>query len=348
VLAVKLYGARDLRVVQVPDVPAPGYGEVAIRVEAVGVCGSDLHTYNQGRIGYTEVTTPLVLGHEFSGVVTAAGEEAVDGNGRPLEQGMRVAVDPHVPCRHCEWCEHGHPNLCPEHSFYGVWPHDGALREGMICDSRSCFPLPETMTAVEGALLEPLGVAIHALDLGKLRLGDTVCVFGCGPIGLLIARLAKLAAAGEVLAFDPLDWRARAAERWGASEARAAAGHEPAQAVLELTAGRGADVVFEVAWAGDSVQQAVEAARPGGRVVLVGIPEDDRLELQHSVARRKGLTLSFARRMKHTYPRALALARDTVKLERLVSHRFPLSEAAQAFELNAGYRDGVIKAMVMP
>jgi L-iditol 2-dehydrogenase len=326
----------------------PGPGEVAIRVAAVGVCGSDLHAYKEGRIGSTRVDSPLVLGHEFSGTVTAVGEGAVGGAGEPLVEGMRVAVDPHVPCRECEMCAGGHPNLCPRHRFYGVWPHNGALQESMICDARSCFEVPETITDVEAALLEPLGVALHAVDLGKVRLGDVVAVLGCGPIGLLISKLARLAGAAEVLAFDPLPWRAQEAARWGATASSDGPGDGAAATVLERTAGRGADVVFEVAWAGSSVQSAAEAARPGGRVVLVGIPGDDRLELQHSTARRKGLTLVFARRMKHTYPRAIALASGELELERLVTQRFPLAEAPAAFALNAGYRDGVIKAMVLP
>jgi L-iditol 2-dehydrogenase len=347
-LAARLHGARDLHVERVPEPGEPGPGEVTIRVSAVGVCGSDLHTYNEGRIGTTRVVSPLVLGHEFAGVVTRAGELARSGAGTPLVEGVRVAVDPHVPCRRCEWCERGHPNLCPEHAFYGVWPFDGALQELMTCDSRNCFPLPDSVSDVEGALLEPLGVAIHSLDLGKVRIGDTAVVLGCGPIGLLIAWLARRAGASQVLAFDKYPWRSGAARRWGAGEGLPAENEAVARMVLERTSGRGADVVFEAAWAGPAVQQAVEAARPGGRVVLVGIPDDDRFELRHSDARRKGLTMSFARRMKHTYPRAIALAEGDLELEALVTHRFRLDQAAEAFALNAGYQDGVLKAMILP
>ncbi|MEX2542053.1 MAG: alcohol dehydrogenase catalytic domain-containing protein [Trueperaceae bacterium] len=347
-IAARLYGPADLRIDEIPMVGGPGPGEVAIRVTAVGICGSDLHTYNEGRIGTTRVETPLVLGHEFGGTVSAVGDSPISGSGERLSPGMRVAVDPHVPCRQCEMCQRGHPNLCPHHKFYGVWPHDGALVETMVCDAQSCFPVPDSLSDVDAALLEPLGVALHAVDLGKIRVGDTVTVLGCGPIGLLVAQLARLAGAATVLAFDPLDWRAEEAVHWGASGGIDGSGADAAAAVGEQTRGRGADVVFEVAWAGASVQSAVEAARPGGRVVLVGIPEDDRLELQHSTARRKGLTLSFARRMKHTYPRAIGLADGQLELERLVTHRFPLERASEGFAMNAGYRDGVMKAVILP
>ncbi|MGJ3237591.1 MAG: zinc-dependent alcohol dehydrogenase [Anaerolineae bacterium] len=344
--AVKLYGAKDLRLEDIDAPPAPQAGEVLLRVRAVGICGSDLHMYEDGRIGDTAYDSPLVLGHEFMGEVLAVGEQALDGNHQPLAIGQRVAVEPATPCWQCEMCEQGHPNLCPHHTFYGVYPTNGALQECMIVGARNCFPIPESISDGAGTLLETLGVAIHSVDLGKIKVADTVAVIGCGPVGLLIVQLAHLAGASTVYAFDQLPWRVEKARELGAVawDVR----QEDARAVLqEATAGRGADVVFEVAWADETIQLTADLARIGGRLVLVGIPGDDTLTMQHSTARRKGLTIMMARRMKHTYPRAIALATSCkVDLDGLISHHLPLEETATAFHKNATYEAGVHKIII--
>ena len=149
--------------------PRPGSGEVALNIKTVGVCGSDLHMYETGRIGYTNITEPFILGHEFMGEIVALGPDALDGEQQPLQVGQRVAVEPAVPCWRCELCEHGHPNLCPNHYFYGLFPDDGALRERMLVSARNCFPMPDSLGDDAGPLLETLGVAIHAIDLSKIR-----------------------------------------------------------------------------------------------------------------------------------------------------------------------------------
>ncbi|MYD11109.1 MAG: alcohol dehydrogenase catalytic domain-containing protein [Chloroflexi bacterium] len=343
----RLHGPKDIRIAAEPPPPPPGPGEVTLNVKTVGLCGSDLHMYETGRIGYTIASEPFVLGHEFMGVVAALGAGALDGNHQPLELGQRVAVEPAVPCWRCELCERGHPNLCPNHYFYGLFPEDGALRERMNVSARNCFPLPDTLGDEVGPLLETLGVAIHAIDLAKLRVGGAVGVLGAGPVGLLITRLAALAGAAPVFAFDKFDWRLRKAREWGATHAFNVDECDPASAVMDLTDGRGVDVAIEAAWADHSVQQAADMARYGGRLVLVGIPPDDKLQLQHSVARRKGLTIMMSRRMKHTYPRAIALATSgRVKLDELVSHRFDLARTAEAYECNVAYARGINKVIL--
>ena len=303
--------------------------------------------YETGRIGYTVASQPFILGHEFMGEVAAVGEDALDGAHQPLRIGQRVAVEPAVPCWRCELCERGHPNLCPNHYFYGLFPEDGALRERMNVSARNCFPLPDSLSDEVGPLLETLGVAIHAIDLSKIRIGATVAVVGAGPVGLLITRLAVLAGASKVFAFDKFDWRLSVADAWGATYAYNVEDCDPADVVMDLTGGRGVDVAIEAAWSDHSVQQAAEMARYGGRLALVGIPPDDKLQLQHSVARRKGLSIIMSRRMKHTYPRAIQLATSgKVKLEELVSHRFDLSQTAQAYASNAAYEQGVNKVIL--
>jgi L-iditol 2-dehydrogenase len=345
--AAKLYGARDFRIENLPEPGAPGPGEALVKIGTVGVCGSDLHTYADGRIGDTVVKDPLVLGHEFAGTITAVGPEALDGQHQPLRVGQRVAVEPGLPCWHCDMCEAGHPNLCRHLGFMGLAPDDGALQDLRLCPSRNCFPLPDKLTLAEGALLEPLGVALHAVDLGKIKLGQRVAVLGCGPIGLLIMKLAKLAGAGQLVALDQFGWRLEAAKRFGADTVIDIRNGDAVAALRDLTQGRGAEIVFEAAWAGDGVAQAVEMADLGGRLVLAGIPGDDHAHFRHSPARRKGLTFKMVRRMKHTYPRTIALASEgAVALEDLITHRFPLEEVDAAYALNAAYEDGVIKVMI--
>lgn len=345
--AARLHGARDMRVEDVPEPTSPGPGEALLAVGPVGVCGSDLHTYLDGRIGDTRVARPVVMGHEFMGRVLAVGEGATDASHQPLAVGTRVAVDPNIPDVTHEQFERGHPNLAVR-AFLGLYPDDGGLQERMRLPASACVPVPDGLSDDAAALLEPLGVALHTIRLAHLELGDTVAVLGSGPIGLLVQRLARLAGAAAVFAFDRYPWRVELARRWGATEAHPVAdAYDPVARVAAATGGRGVDVAIEAAWADESVDVAAEVARLGGRLVLAGIPGDDRLALKHSTARRKGLTLRLVRRMQHTYPRAIELVRSgAVPVDELVSHRFGLERAADAFELNARYDEGVHKVMV--
>ncbi len=345
--AAKLHGPREFRIEDVPAPSDPGPGEVMVQIGSVGVCGSDLHTYENGHIGNTFVEQPMILGHEFAGTITAVGTDARDGEGAALSVGQRVAVEPSMSCWHCDRCDHGHPNLCRNLSFMGLYPDDGALQEYLAVPARCCFPLPDALSMDAGALLEPLGVAIHAVDLGKLRVVESVAVLGCGPIGLLIIGVAKLAGARPIIAIDQHAWRLDAAKAWGADAVVNFQQGDPVDAVHELTGGRGITTVFEAAWAGDAVDQAMLMADLGARVVLVGIPSNDSATFTHSNARRKGLSIMMARRMKHTYPRATQLAiSGAVDVEQLVSHVFTLEQTADAFALNLAYADHVIKAMI--
>jgi L-iditol 2-dehydrogenase len=345
--AARLHGPCDVRIDGVPHPGPPPPGNVLLRVEVVGICGSDLHTYRHARIGDTQLAGPLIMGHEFAGVVEAVGADCLDGHGRPLQPSARVAVDPAQPCERCEWCRRGDANLCPNMAFCGLWPHQGAMRPFLHVPASTCFPVPESMDATTAMLLEPLGVAIHALDLAKLRTGETVAVVGTGPIGLCVVRLAAQAGAATIFAADRLVWRARLAERFGASVAYCTESHDLVSEVRQATLGRGVDVAFEAASGGAALQQAAEMLAPGGRLMAIGIDEDDRFELRHSTARRKGLTIRMVRRMKHTYGRAIRLVEQQgIELAGLVSHRFPLPQAAEAFAVNAHYRDGVVKVVV--
>jgi len=326
-MAVRLYGPADLRVEEVPHPGAPGPGEVLLRVTATGVCGSDLHPYETGSIGDTVLQSPLILGHEFAGVIEEVGA-GVDN----LRPGTRVAVDPAWTCGHCVQCERGDPNLCRKQRFCGLAPHHGSLCEWMRVPAHKCFPMPAAIDDSAAALLEPLGVALHATDLARIRVGASVAVIGAGPIGLCLIQTAKLAGADPIYVVEKLPWRLALAQRFGA---------------IPLPAGEEVDVAIEAAWAAETVQQAIDMTRPGGTVVLVGIPFKDHVEFKHSAARRKGLTILMSRRMKHVYPRALRLVGEgRVNLNSLVTHRFPLARTPEAFAMNAAYQDEVVKVMI--
>jgi L-iditol 2-dehydrogenase len=306
-----------------------------VRVTAVGICGSDLHWWGEAGIGDATLTHPLILGHEAAGVI-------VEGP----RNGERVAIDPAVPCGACRSCRDGYRNLCSHTKFAGHAGQDGVMRDFMTWPSELLRALPDALTDAEGSLLEPLGVAIHALDLGHVRLGASVVVVGCGPIGLLLVQVLRAAGVGSVAAFDPLPHRLEAAARLGANVFA-----DPILASSLIThrdlTDEGVDVAFEMAGTSEAVQLAMAMVRPGGRVVLGGIPSDDQTTFQASVARRKGLTIAMVRRMNEVYPRAISLAAEQrVDLTQLVTHRFPLREAPDAFAA-AAQRIG-LKVIIEP
>jgi L-iditol 2-dehydrogenase len=322
----KVVAPREIRLEDAP-IPSPSPGEVLVRIRAVGLCGSDLQYYAHGRIGDLKFGAGHILGHEVAGVVEALGP----GSDGPAP-GTPVAVDPAIPCGGCRYCAAGHPNLCRHLRFFGSPPTPGALREYLTHPSHLVLPLPPGMTLAAGAVSEALGVAIHAVDLSHLRVGESAAVFGCGPIGLLIARVAQIGGASPVLASEPLAHRREAASLFGAAATFDPGRDNVVEAIREGTGGEGVDVAFEAAGSESATVQAVDAVRPGGTLVLVGYWKKDEVTLPGIRAMRKGLTIRFVRRMKHTFPRALELLRQgLVNLPALISHEFELSDVAEAF-----------------
>jgi L-iditol 2-dehydrogenase len=330
----RLYGVGDLRVGEV-DPPIPCAEESLVRVTAVGVCGSDLHWFGEGGIGDANLDRPLVLGHEFAGIV----------EGGPLE-GQRVAVDPAVPCEACRWCREGNRNLCPTIRFAGHGGHDGGLREYVAWPTALLHPVPPQLSDVAAAMLEPLGVALHAFDLGHVRLGDSVGIVGCGPIGLMLLQVVRSAGAGPLITVEPLEHRRAAAAAIDGTLAIHPQADLPAT-LAAAGASEGLDVTFEMAGTDDAVGLAMRLTRPGGRVVLAGIPSSDATTFPASIARRKGLTIALVRRMKDAYPRAIRLVNaGAVDVESLVTHCFALANATEAFRTAAARRG--VKTVITP
>jgi L-iditol 2-dehydrogenase len=333
--ALRLHGIGELRLHEESD-PVAADDEYALLVKAVGLCGSDVHWYGEAGIGDARLDRPLILGHEFAGIIDSGDQK-----------GRRAAVDPAIACQQCRYCEEGNPNLCANLRFAGHGTVDGALREKLCWPKSLVHVLPDELTAVDGAMLEPLGVALHALSLGHVLPGMSVGIFGCGPIGLLLVQLARAAGAAKIIATDRLAHRLDAARTFGASTAILAAGGQENEEVDAATHGEGIDIAFEAAGDNEAVETAILATRPGRQVILIGIPDDDRTVFRASVARRKGLTLKLVRRMKHTYPVAIQMVKSgVVDVRSIVTHRFPLSEYKTAFE-TAKKREG-IKVVIEP
>ena len=304
--ALRLHAAGELLLHDEPD-PEPQQGEALVRVRGVGLCGSDRHWFLEGGIGDAVLHEPLVLGHEFAGIV-AEGPRA----------GERVVLDPAVPCGRCALCHAGQEHLCLDMRFAGHGSTDGGLRTLVAWPEHLVHALPDAVADDAAPLLEPLGVALHAIELGGGAAGSTAAVIGCGPIGLLLVQALQAADVRVATAVDPLAHRAAAARELGARAS-----------VLGDTQ---VDVAYEAAGDDDSLDAAIAAARPGGRVV-VGIPDGDRSSFRAAAARRKELTLVLCRRMRASdLPRAIRLAeRGGLELGSLVTARFGLAEGPQAF-----------------
>jgi len=334
VRVARLHAVGDLRVAEEPVPSADAPGTALVRVTAVGICGSDLHWWDEGAIGDAKLTHPLVLGHEGAGVIA-------DGP----RSGERVAIDPAIPCERCRACRDGYRNLCYRLRFSGHGDTDGMMREFMTWPAAQLYPLPDRLSDADGAMLEPLGVTVHSVDLGHLPYGGSASVVGCGPIGLLLIQLLKAAGASSVLAIEPLAHRREAAARAGA-DLVADPGSFGDDLMREMT-GHGVDVAFEAAGNDESVGLAIASVRPGGRVVLAGIPGDDTIRFGASAARRKGLTIAMVRRMNEVYPRAIGLAeRGVVDLASVVTSRMGLGEIRAAF--GEGARRTGLKVVIEP
>ncbi len=322
--------------------PKPGPGEVLVRVHRVGICGSDVHYYTHGRIGSFVVEKPIVLGHETAGII-----EAVGSGVSASRVGERVAIEPGVPDRTCEWCRAGRYNLCPNVAFLATPPYDGSFADYLVTPSDFAFALPENVSLDEGALVEPLSVGVYAVRRSGLLAGQTVAVVGAGPIGLVTQQVARAAGAGRIVAIDRESARLATAKELGATDVIDASTADPERALMALTGGRGVDVVFEAAGSPATCALAVKLAVRGGTVVNIGLPPEDMFPYPLVSAMAREVDVKTIFRYANVYPAAIALiASGRVDVKRLVTHRFTLERAEAALQLADSRADGVIKAMV--
>jgi len=340
--AAFLTGIRqmEIRETSPPEISDPR--GVLLRVGVVGVCGSDVHYYTTGRIGSLVVHYPEWTGHECAGSVVAVGDQV-----KNLTVGQRVAVDPLIPCGHCDQCLSGREHTCRNQNFLacpGQGP--GALAEYLVMPERSCFAIPEGMTLVEAAVVEPLSIGLYAQRLAKMQPGAKIAILGSGPIGLCVLLASRAACDCIAYATDLLDERLAMARHCGATWTGNPKQIDVVRAIRQLEP-RGVDYVFECAGQQETLDQAIELLRPGGTVLMIGIPEVDRVSFSIHTLRRKEIQLQSVRRQNQCMAPAIELvSRGDINLDQLVTHHFPLAETKKAFDLVADYRDGVVKAVV--
>jgi L-iditol 2-dehydrogenase len=338
VRAAVLNRPGEVAVVERPA-PVPGPGEVLVRVRAVGVCGSDTHYFDHGRIGRFVVESPLVLGHEASGVVEGVGSD-VD----PARVGERVSIEPGVPCRQCVQCLGGRYNLCPDMVFHATPPVDGSLAELVVIHQAFAHPVPDSVSDEEAALLEPLSVGIWACRKGEVGPGSRVLVTGAGPIGLVCIQVARACGASEVVVTD------LNAERLGVATELGATGTIASGSVAldDWYAGRPApEVLLECSGHAGATVDAIRVLAPAGRAVLVGMGGDE-LAQPLSLVQERELVVTGTFRYANTWPTAIGLVGSgQVDLARLVTGRFPLTESAAALTA-ARDTPGAIKAVINP
>jgi L-iditol 2-dehydrogenase len=334
--AAVLYAPGDLRV-EDRAIPEPGRREVLVEIAAVGVCGSDVHYYEHGRIGSFVVREPMVLGHESSGRVVALGPGA-----SRHAVGDRVALEPGVPCGHCRECRAGRYNLCRDVRFFATPPIDGAFANYVTIHEDFAFALPESVSDEAGALMEPLSVAVWACQKAGVTAGDRVLVTGAGPIGLLAVQTARAFGATQITVTDVNSHRLGVAERTGATSTI-----NVADAPLE-DSGLEADALIECSGHPGSLAAGIAALRPAGTVVLAGMgPEEDGV-VPLALIQSRELWLTGTFRYANTYPTAIALAASgRVDLEAIITAQYGLEDAEAA--LRAGREDpAAVKVMVMP
>ena len=333
-------GKLEMRDVPVPALAAPG--DVLLRVDVVGVCGSDMHYFRAGRIGCQVVQFPWILGHEFGATVVQAGPETGG-----IKKGQLVAVDPLIACGKCDQCRSGRAHTCRDQRFMGCPGQlPGCMSEYVVMPAQCCWPMPRGLSAVQAALIEPFSIALHARNLGGVKEGMSVAILGAGPIGLAVLAALRADEPCDIYVTDLLDNRLEMAKKLQADATFNAAGQDVA-GELNQCQPLGMDVVFECAGKGETIDQAVRMLAPGGKLVLVGIPADDRISIDFNDLRRKELSVRCVRRQNECIAPAIEmLQRNEVQLDPLVTHHFSLMQSQQAYDMAADYRDGVIKAMI--
>ena len=324
------------------DIPQPKDNEVLVQLEYVGICGSDLHYYETGAIGDYVVKPPFVLGHEPGGTVVEVGK-----NVKHLKAGDRVALEPGRTCGHCEFCKEGKYNLCPDVVFFATPPVDGVFQEYVAHEADLCFKLPDNVSTLEGALIEPLAVGFHAAIQGDAHLGQKAVVMGAGCIGLVSMMALKARGVSEVYVVDIMEKRLEKALELGAAGVINGAKEDVVQKVNEITNGRGMDLVIETAGTEITTRQAIQIARKGSNIVLVGYSKTGEMTLPMSLVLDKELTFKTVFRYRHIYPMAIeAVAAGKVDLKGIVTDIFTLDEAQKAMDYSVNNKADIVKAVI--
>ena len=324
------------------DIPQVKDDEVLVKLEYVGICGSDLHYYETGAIGDYVVEPPFVLGHEPGGTVVEVGKNVTH-----LKAGDRVALEPGKTCGHCEFCKTGRYNLCPDVVFFATPPVDGVFQEYVAHEADLCFKLPDNVSTLEGALIEPLAVGFHAAIQGDAHLGQKAVVMGAGCIGLVSMMALKARGVSEVYVVDIMEKRLKKALELGADGVINGAEENVEQKIRQITDGRGVDLVIETAGTEITTRQAISIAKKGSNIVLVGYSKSGEMTLPTSLVLDKELTFKTVFRYRHIYPMAIeAVSQGKVNLKGIVTDIFDLDDAQKAMDYSVNNKADIVKAVI--
>ena len=340
--AMVLTGIRQMELRNVPEPSIEKDNDVLLKVEKVGVCGSDLHYYETGRIGRQIVEYPFIIGHECAATVKAVGNAVTR-----VRAGDEVAVDPAVSCHECDQCRRGRENTCENLRFLGC-PGEGGgcLCEYIVMPQESCFPTKGKITLEQAVLCELLSIAVYSVKRARLSESPNIAILGTGPIGLSVLSAVKVQKPQRIYVTDKIDARLKAARGVGVTWS---GNPDRVDIVSEILAAEplGLDVVFECCGQQEALDQAFDILKPGGQLVIIGTARKDRISFDIDTFKRKEISIRYIRRQNHCVQAAVDLiANGQANVDFMITHHFPLEETKKAFDLVAGYHDGVIKAMI--
>ncbi len=340
--AMMLTGIRQMEMQEVPDPMLVNDNDVLIRMKVIGVCGSDVHYYKSGKIGSQVVEYPFPVGHEGAGEVVRTGQAVTR-----VRPGDRIAIEPAMPCWECDQCLAGRPHTCRKLKFLGCpGQADGCLSEYIVMPETSCFPIPDHMTYDEAALSEPLAIGMYAVNSSIPMKGVTVGILGFGPIGNSVMLPAIDKGADKIYVTDKVDERVELAKKQGAVYAGNPLTRDIVKEISALEPGL-LDVVFECCGQQEAVDQAIDLLKPGGKLMILGIPEFDRWSFPSDEMRRKEITIQNVRRQNETLDETLEMiSGKRIDVKYMATHRFSFTDTKAAFDLVSGYKDGVMKAMI--
>lgn len=339
--AFYMTGLRKMEMREI-SVPVPKEDQVLIKLEYAGICGSDVHYLEHGRIGDFVVEGDFILGHECSGVVAETGK-----NVKRLKVGDKVALEPGVPCGQCEFCRSGKYNLCPDVEFLATPPYHGCLMNYIAFPENMAFKLPDNVSTKEGALVEPLAVGLHAAAQGNVKLGDKVVVLGAGTIGLVTLLACKAYGATEVIIVDVIEKRLEVAKNLGATRVINAKNENAVETIMALTNGAGVDKVIETAGSEHTIKQCPYLVKRGGTIVLVGLAPKDIIDFNFMQIMVKEADIKTVFRYRNLYPSAIgAIADGKIDVKGIVTHEFDFEDSDKAFDYVIENKNDVVKAVI--
>ncbi len=340
--AMMLTGIRKMELLEVPEPFITNPDEVKIQMKVVGICGSDIHYYTQGSIGSQKVEYPFTVGHEGAGIVTETGK-----NVTRVKKGDIIAIDPAMPCYECDQCLSGRHHTCRKLRFLGCpGQAEGCLSEYIVMPEESCFPLNGSLNADHGAISEPLAIGVYAVKKSGGVKEQKIGILGFGPIGMSVMLAAKAAGSSNIFVTDKINDRLKIAGKEGAHFTGNVQETDMVKVILDKEK-PGLDVVFECCGQQEAFDQAVDLLKPGGKLIVVGIPEFDSWSMNVENTRRKEILIQFIRRQVDSVQSSLDLMiSGKIDVRNMVTHRFPFIKTKDAFDLVASYSDGVMKAMV--